>query len=391
MNILFLMNHYPDSRNGGIETVTRILSEQFYKNGHVVHIRYLFDSNYAHSDDSIFNSCEQIKETEFAQQISSTVELYNVHIVINQSIFWATPIIKKAIEGLECKLVTAYHNKPTLSPPSVKEIICSSDTSLIKKTLILLTYPLFAFRSRRRLMRLHQKSYMASDYTILLSKQYVLEYSAMMQIDTRKLFVLNNPIRDSLILKPQELENKDNTILMVTRLDEKQKCIIKALNIWQRISQNFQNWKFQIVGSGPDELKIKKYAKDNAIKNVEFYPAQNPEIFYRKSSIFLMTSRNEGWPNTLNEAMRLGCVPVVIDTFSAIDDIVCDEQDGIVIPQSSDGKEITNLVEAISKLIKGKNVRGDMAIRAYEKTERLSETIIAEEWIKLFEGLLTKH
>lgn len=84
---------------------------------------------------------------------------------------------------------------------------------------------------------------------------------------------------------------------------------------------------------------------------MEFYPAQNP-FFYLKSSIFLMTSRNDGWSNTLNEAMRLGCVPVVIDSFSAIDDIVCDEQDGIIIPQSSDETEITNLVEAISKLIK---------------------------------------
>ena len=390
MNILFLMNHYPDSRNGGIETVTRILSEQFYKNGHVVHIRYLFDSNYAHSDDSIFNSCEQIKETEFAQQISSTVELYNVHIVINQSIFWATPIIKKAIEGLECKLVTAYHNKPTLSPPSVKEIICSSDTSLIKKTLILFTYPLFAFRSRRRLMRLHQKSYMASDYTILLSKQYVPEYSAMMQIDTRKLFVLNNPIRDSLILKPQELENKDNTILMVTRLDEKQKCIIKALKVWQRISQNFQNWKFQIVGSGPDELKIKKYAREKAIKNVEFYPAQNPETFYRKSSIFLMTSRNEGWPNTLNEAMRLGCVPVVIDTFSAVKDIIDNELNGIIIQHDSEPKDIVNCVNAISKLINDDKLLGKMAIDACTKTERLSERFIAKQWIELFENILSK-
>lgn len=68
------MNHYPDSRNGGIETVTRILSEQFYKKGHVVHIRYFFDSKYVHSDDSYFKSCKQIKETEIAQQISSAVE-----------------------------------------------------------------------------------------------------------------------------------------------------------------------------------------------------------------------------------------------------------------------------------------------------------------------------
>lgn len=72
---------------------------------------------------------------------------------------------------------------------------------------------------------------MASDCTVLLSKQYVHEYSAMMRIDTKKLSVLNNPIRDSLRLKPLELKSKEKNILMVTRLDEKQKCIIKALKV----------------------------------------------------------------------------------------------------------------------------------------------------------------
>lgn len=391
MNILFFMNHYPDSRNGGIETVTRILSEQFHKKGHIVHIRYLFNSQYAHSEDSIFKSCEQIKETEIAQQISNAVELYNIQFIINQSLFFASPILKEAIRGLNCFLITEYHNKPTLTPPTIKEVISSSDTTLIKKILILSTYPLFASRSKRILRNRHKDSYHVSDCTILLSEQYVPEYSNMMQIDTDKLFVLNNPIRDNLTLNPHELEYKENTILMVTRLDEKQKCIIKALKVWQHISRDFPNWKFKIVGSGPDELKIKKFVKDNAIKNVEFYPAQSPETYYRNSSIFLMTSRNEGWPNTLNEAMRLGCVPVVINSFSAVNDIVGNGKDGIIIPQSSDETEIINSAIALTKLIKDKKTLQNMAINACKKTERLSETIIAEEWIKLFERILSKH
>lgn len=383
------MNHYPDSRNGGIENVTRMLSEQFVGKGHVVHVRYLFGSKFAHSDDSIFASCKQISEENIVTEIKDTVNLYNIHIIVNRCVIFASPLIREAVAGKNCHLITTYNNKPTLSPPTIKEVICNSGTSLIKKTLILFTYPLFAFRSKRMLRSRHQRSYYSSDYTILLSNQYVSEYSAMMRINTDKLFVLNNPIRDDLELKLEELGSKENTILMVTRLDEEQKCIIKALKIWDKINLIVSNWKLQIVGSGPDELLIKKYVKDNAIKKVEFYPAQNPEAFYRKSSIFLMTSRNEGWPNTLNEAMRLGCVPVVINTFSAINDMIDNEQNGIIIQHESEPKDIENCVNAIFDLINNEGLLSKMALNACEKTERLSIGTIAEQWVKLFDNTLT--
>ena len=145
------MNHYPDSRNGGIETVTRILSEQFYQKGLSVHIRYLFDSEYIHSDDSIFSSCKKINKSKISKQIYDTVKSCHIDIIINQCGTWISSTIKKSIDEFNCSLITAYHNKPTLTPPTIKNIIKYSEIPLIKKIFILSTYPLFAYRSRRKL------------------------------------------------------------------------------------------------------------------------------------------------------------------------------------------------------------------------------------------------
>lgn len=385
MNILFFMNHYPDSRNGGIENVTRILSEQFVELGHSVHIRYLYDSMFDHSEDAIFKSCIQIDRSNILTQIGSAVDSYNIDFVINQSILSKSHILKKAIEGLDCKLITVYHNKPTLEPPTVKDIIRSLDLSLLKKIIILFTYPLFAYRSRIKLKRCHQRSYLVSDYTALLSKQFIPEYTKIMDVVSDKLVFFNNPIRDELISSLQDLEEKENTVLMVTRLDEKQKCIIKALKIWEKVNSDIPNWKLQIVGSGPDEMLIKNYACKNNIKNVEFYSAQDPIEFYRKSSIFLMTSRSEGWGCTLTEAMRLIGVPIVIGTYLAVYDIIDDDKNGLIIKHSSEENDIENCSNAILLLAKDKSKRQKMALNARKKSEQFSAKVIAKQWINFFE------
>lgn len=385
MNILFIMNNYPDPRNGGIETVTLILSEQFIKFGHSVHIRYIYNSEYKYSNNYIFSSCKQITKKEIANEITITLQLYNIDIIINQNIIFASNIIKRTILNSKCTLVTSYHNKPTLEPPTIKNIFLSKDISIIKKIIILISYPLFVIRSKRNLMNRHKESYKASDYTVLLSKYYIPEYSQMMNIGIDKLVYLNNPLRDNLTIDPLEIKNKEKTILMVTRLDERQKCIIKALKTWEKIVVSCPDWKLKIIGSGPDENRIKGYAKKNNIKNVEFYQAQDPEKFYREASIFIMTSRNEGWPNTLNEAMRLGCVPVAIDTFSAIDDIITDKENGIIIRPTTQSNDIENCAKAITMLINDKELLRRMAENANKRTENLSAEVIAKQWIELFE------
>ena len=391
MNILFCMNHYPDSRNGGIENVTRILSEQFVKLGNTVHIRYLFDSKFAHSNDTIFESCEQIDKKNIGIQIHNAVKLHNIDFVINQGMMQYSPIIKNAISEFKCQLITAFHGQPTLNPPPIKDTIANPKISIIKKSILLLTYPLFVYRSRKKQKRRCQKSYYTSDYTVLLSRLHIQEYSKIMDIDTCKLTYFNNPIKDDLILQPQDLENKEKTILIVARLSEKEKCIIKSLEIWKQVVKSAPNWKLQIVGSGPDENILKEYVKKKSIKNVEFYPAQDPTEFYRKASIFLMTSRSEGWGCTLTEAMRLGCVPVAIGTYTAINDIIDNRENGIIIPKSSVCTEIRCCYETISTLIKERSILNYLAKNAHKKTEKYSAEVIAKQWIKLFEDCLLQN
>lgn len=380
------MNCYPDSRNGGIENVTRMLSQQFYVKGINIHVRYLVNTEFEHTDDSIFLSCRSIKPHEIKQEITDAVIYNDIDVIINRCVIFATPILKQCVSGTRCRIITTYNNKPTLIPPTIKEVFGNNDISLWKKLLIAITYPVFRVRSISKLRKKHRQSYDSSDMTILLSDRYIAEYVDLMGIKSDKLTVINNPIKEDLRISDTDFSNKEKIILMVTRLDETQKCVIKALKIWKGLQLYADGWKLVIVGNGPDETKIKLYSNQHNIPHVDFIPACNPTNFYRKSSIFLMTSRNEGWPNTINEAMRMGCVPVVIASFSAIFEMIDDEKNGFVIPQTDESNEITDCISKLKNLICNDSKRYEMGVQAINKTERLSIDVISNKWTELFKS-----
>lgn len=380
------MNHYPDSRNGGIENVTRMLSEHFYHNGYTVDVVYLFHSENDHSDDSIFGLVQYMHEGNIVSQIKEWCVRRKIDVIINRSVIFATPLLREATEDIRCKIITTYNNKPTLIPPTLKEVWMNKNTPLWKKITVSLLYSKFRKNSVRKLRERHQMSYQNADTTVLLSHRYVREYCELMHISVDNIVVMNNPIRDELRISAEELSVKKKYVLMITRLDETQKCIIKALDIWNNVVEKHYDWELKIIGNGPDKEKIIKYAKRQGIKNVVFLPACNPLHLYRESSIFLMTSRNEGWPNTINEAMRMGCVPVVLGTFSAIYDMVDSGIDGEIIEPGKNDSE--KMAFALENLICDQTRREKMAISAINKSKRLSIDIISKKWIALLEEII---
>lgn len=380
------MNHYPDSRNGGIENVTRLLSEQLKDKGYVIHVRFLYPSPFDHSDNSLFESCKYVTPTHVGDEVGALVRQEGIGIIVNRCVIFASPIIREALAGKECRLITTYNNKPTLDVRKIRELWADHKLGILAKFGVTLAYPWYKRRSIQHLKLKHQRSYEASDNTVLLSTQYIPEYAEIYGVGTDKMVVINNPLKSGVSISDADFARKEKTVLMVTRLDEKQKCVIKALEVWMKLCRRYSDWKLQIVGSGPDEAKIKAFSISENIHNVEFIPACNPAEYYRKASLFLMTSRNEGWPNTLNEAMRYGCVPVVLATFSAIYDMIDHGVNGYIVETGTDDMDVLRLVDAVGSVMPDSQRLSNVARAAIKKTEHLSIENIIPQWEMLFEG-----
>lgn len=97
-----------------------------------------------------------------------------------------------------------------------------------------------------------------------------------------------------------------------------------------------------------------------------------------------MTSVVEGWPMTLLESQQKGCVPIVMDTFSSLYDIVKSGYNGFIVKNG----DINAMANEIQALINDKEYREQIALNAIKSTRRFSMNIIGEKWLNLYKSLL---
>ena len=160
------------------------------------------------------------------------------------------------------------------------------------------------------------------------------------------------------------------------------KKISRALKIWKEIEKDcrFNDWTLELVGEGPNLDEYKQYASEN-LKRVKFFGKQEPKEFYQRASIFMMTSAYEGFGITLTEAQQFGCVPIVLNTFSAAKDIITDGQSGFLVDSDR------MFVKRLKSLMLDSEMRENMARTAIKSSQKFSKENVTAQWISLFNEL----
>ncbi|MFS4432357.1 glycosyltransferase [Chryseobacterium sp. S90] len=129
------------------------------------------------------------------------------------------------------------------------------------------------------------------------------------------------------------LEYKINSILFAGRL-EQEKNVIEFIEIINEIELP-EDWSVTIAGSGGEAAKIEAYTKHlGLLEKVQFVgqiSAEEVAELLKKSKILCMTSRREGLPTILIEAMFCGNALVSYDCPTGPSEII-NENNGFLIP-----------------------------------------------------------
>ena len=219
------------------------------------------------------------------------------------------------------------------------------------------------------------------NYTLPIKKKFIRKIiDSIFFIDSnqkilKKIFYIPNPVSFPI---SNEENKKDKIILSVGRLD-----YIKGFDIlikaWGMIFKKHSDWKMQIVGSGEEKERLENLIFNNDIKNVELIPEQNCiENYYKKSSIYVMSSREEGFPMVLLEAMASGLAIISFANVGA-KAIIDDDKTGILV-KLLDEKQLSL---AISKLIEDKQIRKRISINANLKAKSYDINNIKPKWDKI--------
>lgn len=183
-----------------------------------------------------------------------------------------------------------------------------------------------------------------------------------------------------------DLLNKQ--VIAVGRLDA-QKGFDRLIDIWRDVATKCPEWGLCIYGDGMDKEQLKSQIIQNGLdKYVKIYPpTQNILDKYKESSVFVMTSRYEGMPMTMLEAMSVG-LPCVSYSFKCgPKDIINDSIDGFIVEENNKEKFIESLIALM--INDGKRI--EMGNLAYQNIKRYSAEIIMKNWIELFKTLIEKQ
>lgn len=135
------------------------------------------------------------------------------------------------------------------------------------------------------------------------------------------------------------------------------------------------SWQLQMAGSGPLLEPMKQLTKELGIDvSVKFLgKVEDVDHLFARSSIFVLPSVLEGFPNALCEAMAAG-LPVVCFSSIPHEAILTNKVDGVII---EDGK-IEGLSDTMISLMHDENLRIELGAQALKIRERLGIKKIGE-------------
>lgn len=181
---------------------------------------------------------------------------------------------------------------------------------------------------------------------------------------------------------------KRNLLLAAGRFSD---WYIKGFDIliksWGDIAKNYPDWILQIAGTGnkDDQATIKRLVKKcGAEKQIQLLGfCEDMKSVYSEASIFIMSSRYEGFGMVLLEAMSQGCACIVSDFRGRQREILTNDIQGLVIEEINSYK----LSSAIKKMIEDDDYRKNCQQNAMERSKYYTIDEIMNRWEDIFKKI----
>ena len=400
MNILFYTYGKVHSTKGGTERTTISVASGLTRNyGCKCFSLYEIQAG-TKMEDCFTAEFQWTVTSNWADNISFIRKLVienHIDFIVNQGTFIYVKHFKAAVKGLSCRIIFAHHFEPgwetrfmsfhqlLFHPGRMKSII-----DFARWTKRLIFFPYQRMKYLRDLPKVYYEAYQYADRVILLSQEFIRQYQSFGRFnDSRKFSIIPNALSFNEYLPEEDLDKKRQIVLIVSRLDEKQKRLTLALAIWKRIKQHSaaKEWQLNIVGHGQDLKLYKHTIQKEGIPNVQLLGRQNPVPYYKEASIFFMTSKSEAWGLTLTEAQQFGVVPIAFNTYASLLDIITNGEDGIIITEGDIDAYVNNTL----KLMQDSSMRKKIALQGILNCRRFAQDLVAEKWWQLFNDFGTNR
>ena len=193
----------------------------------------------------------------------------------------------------------------------------------------------------------------------------------------KKSIVIYNPVNLKESYGVALHTKKEKNIVSVGRLTEQkdQKLLIKAFS---EVNKIYPEYTLIIYGEGPMREELEKYAKELSLSSKVKFPGKikNVHQVIKSAEMFVLTSKYEGMPNALIEAMCLG-MPVISTRVSGASDLIKNEENGLL----TDVGDENQLKNAILLYLNNSELKNKCATNAVSVKDKLYIDEITNKWM----------
>jgi glycosyltransferase involved in cell wall biosynthesis len=186
-----------------------------------------------------------------------------------------------------------------------------------------------------------------------------------------------------------QVDRDPKTVVMVARLNP-EKAIDEAILAFKKVTQFVPDAKLEIYGEGPCRNDLQRLIQDLGLEGhvkLMRYLTQVEKAF-RKASMMLLTSKFEGFPMVILEAMWNETPVISYDINYGPRDVIRNGENGFLVEAGNQDQ----LAKRMIQLLEDPSLARKLGIQARKDViANYSEEVVGERWVQLFQSLASGH
>jgi glycosyltransferase involved in cell wall biosynthesis len=205
-------------------------------------------------------------------------------------------------------------------------------------------------------------------------------------VSMNKIHVIPNPISDQFLMASSRVPGRGHRIVGMGRL-EAQKGFDLLLRAFAHCAKAHPDWTLDIVGEGSERDRLRALADDLGIADKLRLPGivKHPERLLQQADLFVLSSRYEGFPMALLEAMTCGLPVVSFDCRTGPREMIKNGVNGLLVAPD----DVDALAEAMARLMGSEDERKRLGKQAVAVANEFSVARVAQMWRSVFDQIVS--
>ena len=168
-----------------------------------------------------------------------------------------------------------------------------------------------------------------------------------------------------------------------------EKQLVKLIEAFSRVSHELPEWRLRICGDGPSRGELARQVRKRDLWDRVELPGSLPDMAaeWPKASVAALSSRAEGYPLVLQEAMAAGVPAVSFDCPSGPREIIDHDVNGLLVsPQS-----VIGLAAALLRVATDHDLRHRLGAGALHTSRDWEAGALAERWLQIYDDAVVRR